>query len=258
MNYIKCFIACVALLFVVVLRFLNRNKRPTIIAIEGNIGVGKTTLLDKLKLCKNINKNSEFISEPVDIWLGINDDDGKNILGKFYEDKRRWSYTFQNFSYITKMTKLVDAVRKSGKQLIFLDRSIGTDKNVFAKMLYDDKMLGKLEYAMYNLWSNFYDKYIAKDGHKNIIYLRCDPQVAYNRIQKRGRTEEKDIPIEYIKSLHEYHEKWINDEIKNTNTSVLVLDWNIDCCDEQIIKNIEKCVFTFVDKCKNKKCVMFA
>lgn len=247
MFYVDLCIVCIILLFVA-FKYVQKRKQPTIIAIEGNIGVGKTTFLDKLKLCKEISKKSDFISEPIGIWLALNDDDGKNILGKFYEDKRRWSYTFQNFSYITKMMNLVDAVRNSGEQVIFLDRSIGTDKNVFAKMLYDDKMLGKLEYAMYNLWSNFYDKYIAKDRRKNIIYLRCDPQVAYNRIQKRGREEEKNIPIDYLKSLHEYHERWIDREIKE-KSNVLVLDWNTDLEDNQIIENIEKHIYKFVKSC---------
>jgi deoxyadenosine/deoxycytidine kinase len=230
-------------------RYICSPISPIIITVEGNIGVGKTTFLDNIKLCDQINKTSTVVSEPVDIWLNINDDDGENILGKFYKDKRRWSYTFQNFSYITKMTTLVDAIRNSGKEIIFLDRSIGTDKYVFAKMLRDDRMLGSLEFTMYNLWSNFYDKYIAKNNKKNIIYLRCDPIVAFDRIQIRGRKEEKDIPMDYLNSLHKYHERWIEKEIKFKKSNVLILDWNENMNEEQIKEQIKEHVCRFVNNC---------
>lgn len=243
------FALCVIFRYIMLVKIV-KNRKPIIIAIEGNIGVGKTTFLEKMKSCKKINDKSNFISEPVDIWLSITDNDGKNILGKYYDNKERWSYTFQNFSYITKMTKLVDAIRNSNKQIIFLDRSIGTDKNVFAKMLYDDGMLGNLEYKMYNLWSDFYDKYISNNDKKNIIYLRCDPLVAQKRIIKRGRNEEKNIPIEYLTSLHEYHEKWIEREIQSNNTNVLVFDWNNDLTDDEIVEHINKNIYQFINSCK--------
>jgi len=224
------------------------KKDPIIIAIEGNIGVGKTTLLDILRESIKIGKKAAFVSEPVDIWLKMQDENGKNILGKFYEDKKRWAYSLQNLSYITKARRLADTIMSSGKKIIFSDRSIGTDKNVFAKMLFDDGDLNKLEYSMYILWSDFYDKYFAKTNKKNIIYLKCDPNKAMERIQKRGRQEEKTIPFAYLNRLHEYHEQWIGSEIKK-GTHVLVLDWNDDLTNEQILKNINNKINKFIADC---------
>ena len=63
-----------------------------LISIEGNIGTGKTTLINILKK-KFTNKGSViFVEEPLQQWLNLVDKDGSNILGKFYGDQERWSY----------------------------------------------------------------------------------------------------------------------------------------------------------------------
>jgi deoxyadenosine/deoxycytidine kinase len=190
-----------------------------VIAIEGNIGVGKSTFTQILK--KNFDK-STIVSEPVDMWLNIKNDNDDNILGMFYKDTKRWAYTFQNLAYITRMMKIEDAIRNSDG-IIFLDRSLGTDRNVFEKMLYDDKLLNEIEHQMYNLWYDFYHKYVNSNTNQIYIYLRCNPEIAYERIAKRGREEEKNITLEYLNKLHEYHEKWLMD-LEN----VIIIDCNKD------------------------------
>jgi len=195
-----------------------------IIAIEGNIGVGKSTFTNILKV--NFN-NSLIVSEPVDIWINIKDDSGNNILGLFYKDIKRWAYSFQNLAYVTRMIKISDAIN-SDKEVIFLDRSLGTDKNVFEKMLYDDKVLSDLEHKMYELWCNFYQKNIHS-GEEYIIYLKCDPKTAFERIKKRGREEEKNITLEYLEKLHKYHELWLSHK-----DNVLIID-----CDREFETDIK-------------------
>lgn len=222
----------------------KRRNNKKVIAIEGNIGVGKTTLIEYLKQYDKLNKKSIFVSEPVDEWINLKDDDDKNILGKFYEDKKRWGYSFQNLIYYTRMIVTIDAMKQTNKPIIFLDRSLGTDKNVFEKMLSDDKYIGKLENDLYDLWNNFYEKYITRSSKKNIIYLRCEPQIAHERIRKRGRKEEIDIDIKYLEKLHQYHESWIAKEINNNN-NVLIIDCNKDMNKNKICENINN----FINKC---------
>lgn len=235
-------------------------------SIEGNIGAGKTTFLNILKESNIFKDKILFISEPLNTWLSTKDSDGKNILDKFYKELKEkqenqenkneneldsnsdhgWIYKFQTFTYITKMTCLVDAVNNSDKKIIFSDRSIDTDRYVFEKMLYDDKMLSLLEHNMYLNWSNFFDKYITKTDKKQIIYLECDPHVAYDRIQKRGRVEEKNITIDYLTKLHYYHEEWMNEEIKR-GSHIMKLDWNTDRSNEQLLKLVEEKVNEFIN-----------
>lgn len=196
-----------------------------IISIEGNIGVGKSTFTNILK---NIFVESIIVEEPVDMWLNTMTQSKENILGLFYKDIPRWGYTFQNLAYVTRMMKIQDAI-KTNKKIIFLDRSLGTDKNVFEKMLYDDKLISDIENNMYNLWCDFYKNYVNDMSSWKYIYLRCSPNTSYERIKKRGREEEKNITLEYLEKLHKYHEEWL----MNTN-DVLIID-----CDKDFENNLE-------------------
>ncbi len=188
-----------------------------IIAIEGNIGVGKSTFT---KILKDNFKNSLIVDEPVDTWISLKDDSGTSILGLFYKDVNRWAYTFQNLAYITRMMRIADSI-KSDKDIIFLDRSLGTDKYVFEKMLYDDKIISELEHKMYNIWCDFYKKYID-DSENHIIYLRCEPSTSFERIKKRGREEEKNITLDFLKKIHIYHEDWL------MKKNIIVIDCDRD------------------------------
>lgn len=211
------------------------NNIKTIISIEGNIGVGKSSLLDMLKT--QLNKIAEFITEPIDEWTQIIDENGQNLLDTFYKNKTRWSYTFQNIVYITRMNKLIDIIKNSKKKIIILDRSLEADLNTFAKMLYDDKFINKIEWNAYNKWNDFFNKQYGKLFIHKIIYLRCDPKIAYNRIILRNRSVEKDIPINYLEQLHNYHDKWLL-ELKN---NILIVNANEDFVnDKQVFNKIYK------------------
>lgn len=181
----------------------------TIISLEGNIGVGKSSFMDILK--EHLHAHAEFIYEPVDEWLEMKDENGTNLLDTFYKDKKRWSYTFQNVAYITRMNKIMDYLTTSSKKIIIMDRSLSGDLNTFTKMLKEDGDMNEIEWQAYNKWNTFFNKYIGSNVEMKHIYLRSDPSVAFERIGKRHRNEESSIPFEYIKKLHEYHDKWLLD-----------------------------------------------
>jgi len=193
-----------------------------IISIEGNIGAGKSTFINILNTYLT---DSQIVPEPVELWKNILDTDGSNILQKYYNDISRWAYTFQNLAYISRMTKIEDTIRTSNSKFILLDRSLSTDKYVFEKMLYDTKNISEIEHQIYNLWYDFYYKYVRPEFHSTIIYLRCDPQIALTRIKKRGRIEEQHIDIKYLNDLHNYHEKWL---LETPNQNVIIVDSNKD------------------------------
>ena len=219
----------------IIINFMKMNNLDTtkkIVSIDGNVGVGKTTFKKKIE---NMIDNAEFVSEPVDIWLTITDKDNENILGKFYKDMPRYSYTLQNIAYITRMTTVIEKMSiNSQHKYIFTDRSIGTDKNVFAKMLHDDNNLSDLEWNAYNHWNTFFEKYIKKNEKQNVIYLRCSPKTAMERIHKRNRPEEAGISIDYITKLHKYHDDWL---LNNDEYNVLVLDCNQEFENEPEVLN---------------------
>ena len=77
-------------------------KENMLIAIEGNIGTGKSTIIEYLKQKYKDDSNILFIEDPLNKWLNLKDTDGQNILGKFYETPERWSYSFQMHAFITR------------------------------------------------------------------------------------------------------------------------------------------------------------
>lgn len=203
-------------------------SQKIIISIEGNIGVGKSSFIELLKQNLN-NELYEYISEPVDEWLNLKDNNGKNLLQTFYEDKKRWGYTFQNIAYLTRMNKLIDAIQNCKKKFIILDRSLSADLNTFTKMLYDEGSINELEWRAYNMWNDFFYQRFGKNIQHLIVYLRCEPEISYKRSKLRNRNEETDIPLEYFQQLHQYHEEWL----MKTN-DVLILD-----CNKEFIKDEE-------------------
>ena len=197
----------------------NHNK--IIISIDGNIGSGKSTFLNLLK--ERYGDVFYFAKEPVDEWLNIN---GENLLEKFYNDKERWSYTFQNYAYITRINELLSGI-KSNKPIIITERSINTDKNVFAKMLTEDKFMSEFEFSLYKTWFNHFN--VKIDGQ---IYVRTELDNCVQRIQQRNRDGESTIDKEYLKSLEKRHEDWLMNQ-----NDILILDGNQDFKTDESVQN---------------------
>ena len=152
-------------------------------SIEGNIGSGKSTLLKECKkhmtsLCLGEYANEYeiiFLQEPVDSWMNIKDNDGETILSKFYNDKEKYAFSFQMMAYISRLD-LLKKIHKQNKNCIILsERSVHTDKYVFAKMLYDDGIMEEINYQIYNNW---FDSFIDEIDMKGVIYLDVDPENA--------------------------------------------------------------------------------
>ena len=215
--------------------FLNYNKYFTIVSIEGNIGSGKSTLLEKLREEYKDNKHVRFLREPVDEWEKIKDKDGNTMLQKFYANQNEYSFAFQMMAYISRLAIIRDTVREiinvnanteiiNKKFVIITERSLYTDKFVFAKMLYDQ---GKIEDVKYQIYLNWFDEF-AKDFPVNdVIYVNTDPTKCYERIHKRSRIGEEVIPLAYLEACHKYHNEFL-DETTGVNTNKLILDGNQD------------------------------
>ena len=199
-----------------------------IISIEGNIGSGKSTLLENLRKYYNGNTRVIFLREPVDDWEKIKDNQGNTMLKKFYADQEKYSFAFQMMAYISRLTILRDTIKEivsenNNKQYIIItERSLYTDKEVFAKMLHDQ---GKIEDVCYQIYLKWFEEF-AKDFPINYsVYVKTDPTNCYNRIHKRSRDGEEVIPLAYLQDCHTYHEAFLD---KNENTKPLVLDGNVD------------------------------
>lgn len=175
------------------------------ISIEGNIGSGKSTVIKKLKELFGNEKRIEFLEEPVDAWMHIKDKNGLNMLEKYYADTKNYAFAFQMMAYISRISQIKNILRNTKADIIVSERSVHTDKNVFAKMLFDSELLEDVEYQIYLNWFNEFIKDIPQSI---VFYIRTDPNIAYERVQKRARPGET-CDIEYLKKCHNYHDSWL-------------------------------------------------
>ena len=178
-----------------------------LVSIEGNIGSGKSTVIEYLK---SLNDNQFiFVDEPVSEWLEIKDKNGMNALDCFYSDQKKNSFCFQVLTYITRLKKLMNVIKNNkDNKIIITERSIETDINVFAKMLYNDDLLSSIEWITYNYW---FDTFKEFSSVSKIIYIKVTPEKCLERIANRNRVEEEGIKLDYLYKCHNYHTEWLHD-----------------------------------------------
>lgn len=200
----------------------------TILSVLGCLGIGKTTFVKHLS---EKVPNAIYVDEPVEQWLSIKDSrTGENLLERAYKDPHRWTYTFQNMAFITRLNLLMKAIDSEKSDLIVMDGSLATDKNMYAQMLHDDGFMDPIEWESYNLWENFYENQVKKN-EVIYVYMRCDPQIIMNRIKHRGRPEEKNLNIQYLIKLQHYLDHWFKTVEKSNK--VYTFDFSCDEDDEK-------------------------
>ena len=217
---------------------MSESVSYTFVSIEGNIGSGKSTLLANLREHFKYNDNVVFLKEPVDEWAKIKDKNGITILEKFYANQEKYSFSFQMMAYVSRIKVLRDTLKekqemdknKDKKQnnnyIIITERSLYTDKMVFAKMLYDN---GKIEDVNYQIYLNWFDTFSSEFPVHKVIYVKASPEKCYERITKRSREGEENIPLEYLTACSLYHDNMLDKSINNcVCNEQLILDGNID------------------------------
>lgn len=220
---------------------MSNKKEPIIISLDGNIGSGKSTIIHYFehhfpKFCNlktSYNYKICFLDEPVNQWESIIDiNDGKNIIEKFYNNNKDYAFQFQMMAYISRLSLLRNAL-KEDYDIIFTERSIYTDKNVFAQMLYDCKKMNNTEFLIYSKWFNEFTDVIE---NIKTVYIRTLPEICLNRVLKRARPGE-NIHLSYLKDCHYYHDIWLNNSEQIKSNKVLLINGNIETNISVFIEN---------------------
>lgn len=176
----------------------------TYIAVAGNIGAGKSTLVDFL--CRTYGVQPFF--EP-------NDDNP--YLADFYADMKAWSFHSQVFflSHKFRIHQKLDETPGTVVQ----DRTIFEDAEVFATALHASGKMSDRDFRTYQeLYSTICNALKPPDL---MIYLRCSMKTLRRRIKLRGREMEQDIPTSYLKLLNDLYEDWLS---RYTLSEVMVID----------------------------------
>ena len=162
------------------------------LAVAGNIGSGKTTLTEKL--AKHYGWKAEF--EAVD---------DNPYLADFYEDMKRWAFHLQVYFLNSRFNQL-KTIQASSESII-QDRTIYEDAYIFAANLYKSNLLTERDYANYK---SLFDSMISHVKAPDLlIYLNADIPKLVGQIEKRGRSYETAMRIDYLKNLNSHYEDWI-------------------------------------------------
>jgi deoxyadenosine/deoxycytidine kinase len=223
-------------------------ETPLIISIEGNIGVGKTSLLQKMEtLCTSKNYNIDCLYEPVKEWENVCDPVSKDsVLTQFYKEPAKYAFPFQIMAYSTQVQQLLQAVTKPIlPKIVVTERSLESNHEVFTKMLYNDSMITDTSYQIYKMNANTHKLSYNRTPNLNTnayIYLKSSPHVCMERIEKRQRKGECEITMDYLEKCHFYHENWLNAISPNRC-------YTIDMDDPNTITDLELSkIFKFMEK----------
>lgn len=196
----------------------NVDIKPLTLCVEGNIGAGKSTFLSSIIKGSTLLEDlgTSIVLEPVEKWQQVRNRgeqvsafEAHNILNEFYKNPTRFAYTFQHHVFMTRL--LLEAETRSGSVRI-MERSILSDRMIFVESVYEKGWLSDLEFSLFNSW---YEPVIKVSPHlipDAFIYLRTTPEVCLKRLKRRARGEETEIDLQYLRTLHNKHEYWLNQD----------------------------------------------
>jgi deoxyadenosine/deoxycytidine kinase len=164
-------------------------EQPFIITIGGNIGCGKSTVIEELN--DLLGGSCTVVPEPIHEW--------GSWIDLFYTNQSKYALGFQ-MKILHSFLRCLRGADLS--KPIITERSPTDSLEVFSKVLYDDKIMNHLEY-------NLYKEYVEDVGWKpNVyIYLQTTPDVCIQRIHQRARGCESGMDEEYIKKLGDAYNK---------------------------------------------------
>lgn len=198
------------------------------IAISGGIAVGKTTITKQLS--KKLPNCITFIENP----------ERNPFLADFYSDMKKWSF-HSRIAMLALFAKRYKKIKNMFHQyeICLMDRCIH-ELMTFAILQYRK---GNLTEREYNTYKEILDAFILLSPQLDIIiYLKCSPEVALERINLRGRLFETAVSFKYLIEIEQTYDEWISSlpssiHVIHCNTDV---DTNIDILVKSILNILYK------------------
>ncbi len=177
--------------------------RPVSVAVIGNIGVGKSSVLTQFR---EHGSTWTLVDEPVDEWKKT------GLLQAFYEDPKNMAAPFQFATFSSRLKRLKQSITVSKSYGILVDNHMVVDRYVFAKVNLQKTPAAMKAYDY--TWDNW-QQVVPESYCDVVIYLRAPPSICLQRIKLRNRLEEKDIKLEYLTTLHKHFEKLAMDRTEH-------------------------------------------
>ena len=170
-------------------------SRPRVVAVAGNMGAGKSSLV-------------RWLETQLDMVPFFEPNEENPYLADFYGDMPRWAFHSQMFFLVrrSEIHKDVDARAANAHRHVVQDRTIYEDAEIFAEHLHQKGYIDDRDWGMYR---ELYDTLRREIRPPDLmIYLRCPVRVLQRRIRGRGRSFEQSVPKAYLESLHTLYEAW--------------------------------------------------
>ncbi len=176
------------------------------IAVEGPIGVGKTSLSKKINEHFNFHLLKEIVEE-------------NPFLGKFYDDIDEWSFQTEMFFLCNRYKQLEDINEKFLK----VGKPVVSDYHISKNMIFAKRTLKDSQFQKY---SEIFDILTADMPMPNVmVYLHASLDTLLERIEKRGREIEQNIQASYLQQLSDDYEAFMNEfEEKYPNIPLIRLN----------------------------------
>jgi len=197
----------------------------TIITIDGNIGAGKTTILNYI----HANHNIYIDLEPIDKW--------KPFLDDIYTNKKKF-FNFQIRVWLDRSW----IQEKDNNSILIMERSPFFIRNTFNKFMIDNHLLNTQES---NIMKELYDKSAIIWESNYYIYIRSSPIKCLQRILERGRENELNIDLNYLNDIHNLHEATYLQAI-NENRNIICID-----IENKEIEDIANEILDYIKKIKS-------
>jgi len=199
--------------FIQLTRPISLSEKYNYIAIEGNIGAGKTTL-------------SKMIAEDFNAKIVLERFADNPFLPKFYEDNDRYAFPLEMSFLADRYSQLSDDLA----QFDLFKNFIVSDYYIFKSLIFAQVTLQKEEYFLYRKMFDIMYKEISKPDL--YIYLYQNTPRLIENIQKRGRDYEQNIEPSYLDKIHQGYSTFIKTE-ENLETLI------IDVSDKDFVNNPE-------------------
>ena len=162
------------------------------IVLAGNIGAGKSTLVDRISNHLGWKPYYEPVSE-------------NPYLEDFYKDMKRWAFHSQLYFLTDRLRTHKDLQDYNGS--VVQDRSVYEDAEIFAKNLF---LQGSISSRDFDTYQGFYRLFLSfLEPPDLVVFLKASVGTLKSRIAMRGRGFESAIPDSYLANLNQLYDSWI-------------------------------------------------
>ncbi|KAL7631825.1 UNVERIFIED_CONTAM: hypothetical protein RMT77_017875 [Armadillidium vulgare] len=230
-------------------------KNKLVVSIEGNIGSGKSSILNTYKRDPAIL----IYPEPLETWRNYN---GTNMLANMYNDPAKYTFPFQLLNIITTDNIRNDIRENQSKKvrrtIAITERCPLTSVYVFIPYGVEKGFLDETQQELLNtLNERINGDNLTPDM---VIYVKTDPEVAFERIRDRNREEESKMTLEFIQDLDIKHDEYVKVLKETHGVPVYMIDGNKSLQDiekdlSNLKPNMEKFLKNKIEKEEEEKII---